>query len=386
MTDHMPDDLSAEGRDLRAYTDELRPQHPVVRNNKGEWILLRHADVVAAATDHERFSSRVSRYLQVPNGLDGEEHTLFRNLIEKYLTREALEPFVPVFRRVARELVAELPEGEVVDAVNDIGAVFAVRAQCAWLGWPAELEPRLLAWMKDNHMATRSGDQKQTAEVAEQFDEIIRSVVRPRREAGDSAPDDVTTQLCRDTVNGRELTEAELVSILRNWTGGDLGSIALCVGVLIAHLAQHPELSERMRAGSDAETEAIINEILRLDNPFVSNRRITTCPVRIGGRDIPGNARVKLNWTSANRDESVFNNDRFDPEGNAEANLLYGAGKHVCPGRLLATWQLRIAMQTLLSSVHTIELAPGQPPEREVAPVGGYHRVPVLLSWSHIIA
>ncbi|WP_100638415.1 cytochrome P450 [Marinobacter salexigens] len=379
MTDHMPDDLSATGRDLRAYTDELRPKHPVVRNIRGEWVLLRHADVLAAALDHERFSSQVSRYLQVPNGLDGEEHTLYRNLIERYLSQEAVEPFVPAFKRVANQLIAELPKGEVLDAVNDIGAVFAVRAQCAWLGWPEELEPKLLAWMKENHAATRSGDHRRMAEVAEQFDGIIRSVVQPRRAAGASAPDDLTTKLCRETVNGRELTEAELVSILRNWTGGDLGSIALCVGVIIAHLAQHPELLKQVREASNPEAEAIINEILRLDNPFVSNRRVTTCPVHIGSREIPAGARVKLNWTSANRDESVFDNSQFDPEGNAANNLLYGAGKHVCPGRLLATWELRIALQTILTSVQTIELAPGEPLEREVAPVGGYHRVPVVL-------
>ncbi|MGO1500115.1 MAG: cytochrome P450 [Marinobacter sp.] len=51
-------------------------------------------------------------------------------------------------------------------------------------------------------------------------------------------------------------------------------------------------------------------------------------------------------------------------------NIVYGAGKHICPGRLLATWELRIALQTLLDSVQTIELVPDQPPEREVAPVG----------------
>ncbi|MGO1692190.1 MAG: cytochrome P450 [Marinobacter sp.] len=380
MTDHMPDDLSAAGRDLRAYTDELRPKHPVVRNIKGEWVLLRHAEVLAAALDDERFSSQVSRYLQVPNGLDGQEHTLYRNVIKQYLSKEAIEPFVPLFKRVATQLVAELPHGEVLDAVNDIGAVFAVRAQCAWLGWPAELEPKLLAWMEENHAATRSSDHAWMADVAEQFDEIIRSVVQPRRAAGDKAPDDLTTKLCRETVNGQPLTEPELVSILRNWTGGDLGSIALCVGVLIAHIAQHPELVDRLRTALDAEVEAIIDEILRIDNPFVSNRRVTTCPVRIGGRDIPSGAKVKLNWTSANRDEAVFGNNQFDPEGNAATNIVYGAGKHICPGRLLATWELRIALQALLASVHTIELVPEQPPEREIAPVGGYHRVPVVLT------
>ena len=45
-----------------------------------------------------------------------------------------------------------------LDAVGDIGAVYAVRAQCAWLGWPSELESRLLQWIQDNRSATRSGD------------------------------------------------------------------------------------------------------------------------------------------------------------------------------------------------------------------------------------
>ncbi|TVT75890.1 MAG: cytochrome P450 [Denitromonas halophila] len=380
MTDHMPDDLSAAGRDLRAYTDELRPKHPVVRNVADEWVLLRHADVAAAALDHERFSSAVSRYLQVPNGLDGDEHARYREVIERYLTHDALVPFVPVFKRVAAQLVVDLPRGVVLDAVSDIGAVFAVRAQCEWLGWPAELEPRLLTWMQENHAATRSGDRAWTSDVAEQFDEIIRSVIQPRRAAQVDAPDDVTTRLCRETVDGRLLTETELVSILRNWTGGDLGSIALCVGVIVAQIAQQPGLAERLRTASDTEVEATIDEMLRIDDPFVSNRRVTTCPVRIGGVEIPSGARVKLNWTSANRDETVFGNNRFDPQRNAASNLVYGIGKHVCPGRLLATWELRIALQALLASVHRIELAPDQPPEREVAPVGGYHRVPVVFT------
>ncbi|WP_372738335.1 cytochrome P450 [Neptunomonas sp.] len=380
MTDHMPEDLSAVGRDLRAYTDELRPQHPVVKNVSGEWVLLRHADVVAAAQDHERFSSNVSHYLQVPNGLDGDEHTNYREIIERYLSPEALEPFIPVFTRVATDLVAQLPRGKVLDAVSEIGSVFAVRAQCEWLGWPAGLEPRLLAWMARNHGATRSGDRARMADVAQQFDEIIRSVVEPRRAAEGNSADDVTTRLCSEKVYGRLLTEAELVSILRNWTGGDLNSIALCIGVLLAHIAENPQLIDQLREFRDCEVDAFIDEVLRLDDPFVSNRRITTCPVRIGGQDIPSGAMVKLNWTSANRDEAVFKKNKFDAKGNAARNLVYGIGKHICPGRLLATLELRIALQALLFGVQAVELAPNQQAEREVAPVGGFHKLPIVLT------
>ncbi len=379
MTDHMPDDVSPAGRDLREYTDELRANHDIVRNVAGEWVLLRHADVVAAALDAETYSSAVSRYLQVPNGLDGEEHTRFRQVIERYLTEEALTPFLPVFEDVASQLVDGLPRGVVLDAVGDIGAVFAVRGQCAWLGWPTELEPKLLEWMADNHAATRSGDHAWMADVAEQFDEIIRSVVVPRRD-GTDVPDDVTTRLCRDEVDGRLLTEEELVSILRNWTGGDLGSIALCVGVLVEHLAGSPDLLERVRVGPDAEVDAIIDEILRIDDPFLSNRRITTCPVTVAGQHIPAGARVKLHWTSANRDEEVFDRDAFKPDAHAEKNLVYGIGKHVCPGRLLATMELRIALRTIVGGVNGIELHPEEKPERAVSPVGGYQRLPIVLT------
>lgn len=383
MTDHMPDDLSAAGRDLRAYTDELRPKHAVVRNVAGEWVLLRHADVVTAALDHERFSSAVSRYLQVPNGLDGDEHSRFRALIDAYLTPQALAPFVPKFEQIAAEIIASLPKnGLAIDAVHDIGAVFAVRAQCAWLGWPASVEPQLLNWMKQNHAATRSGEQVKTTAAAEQFDTIIRSVLAIT--ALQPGADSVTQRLRSETVAGRPLSELELVSILRNWTGGDLGSMALCMGVLVAYLVeaqqQTPALLKQLQGASHLELERFIDEVIRLDNPFISNRRITTCPVHIAGQNIPKGARVKLNWTSANRDAAVFGENYFAPEQHAANNIVYGVGKHVCPGRTLATWQLRIALQALLAGVKTIKLAENCRLEREIAPVGGYHLVPVVLS------
>ncbi|RLQ20850.1 cytochrome P450 [Seongchinamella sediminis] len=379
MTDHIPDDISPEGRDLREYTDELRQHHAIVKNTLGEWVLLKHGDVVAAALDHESFSNNVSSYLQIPNGLDGEEHTHYRKIIDQYLSEDALEPYIPVFKKVAAELMDELPRGEVLDAVSDIGAVFAVRAQCAWLGWPDELEPQLLKWMSDNHAATRSKNHDKMALVAEQFDQIIQSIVRPRRERQVQQNSDITTRLCHDLIHGRKLTEAEITSILRNWTGGDLGSIALCVGVIVHQIAKEPELIDMLRKASNSEVEAFIDEALRIDDPFVSNRRVTTCALRIGGQEIPEGARVKLHWTSANRDEAVFKQNAFSPNENGPDNLVYGVGKHACPGRLLATWELRIMLQALLSAVRQIDIAAGQEPEREIAPLGGFHRVPVIL-------
>lgn len=380
MSFHVPDGLSPAGRDLRAYTDELRPDHPVVRNDRDEWVLLRHDLVRRAALDPATFSSAASRFRQVPNGLDGAEHAAFREATDPLLSPDALERHVPVFERVARELVAGLPLGAPVDAVNEIGAVFAVRAQSAWLGWPSSVEERLLAWMGENYAATRSGELARTQQVAEDFDAIIRTVLEGRTPDA-SADADVTDQLLAVSVSGSPIRHDDVVSILRNWTGGDLGSIALCTGVIVAGLLGSPGLQARLREGvSDVELDAIIDELLRRDSPFIGNRRVTTCPVSLDGVDIPAGARVKLHWTSANRDEAVVGDpDAFDPEGNAPHNLVYGIGPHVCPGRTLATIELRTLVRALVTGTRALVADPIDEAQREVAPVGGWARVPVVL-------
>ena len=76
----------------------------------------------------------------------------------------------------------------------------------------------------------------------------------------------------------------------------------------------------------------MIDEILRIDDLFVSNRLITTCPVRIGELQLPSVTRVQLSWTSANRDESVFDSNTFAPQKHRSDSLVYGIGKHVCSG------------------------------------------------------
>lgn len=398
MTEHLPTDEISTGQreevpatdwnprgtrvlsDPLAAYDEMRERCPVARGTAGDWTLFSHADVTAAALDDRTFSNGVSRFLQVPNGLDGPTHTAFRAVVERYFTPERMTAAEPVVAGVAAQVVAGLNVPGRVDAVA-LGARFAVRAQCAWLGWPAELEDELLGWMADNHAATRSGDRARTAEVAARFDAIIRSLTDARRAAGDAAPADVTTELVRERVEGRPLTDEEIVSVLRNWTGGDLGSMALCAGVVLAYLADHPALQDRLRSGvSDRELNAVLDEILRIDDPFVSNRRVTTEAVTLGGREIAAGERVHLSWTAANRDPRVFGDpDEFAPERNAPYNLVWGIGRHVCPGRPLATLELRALTRAVLAATTAVEADPDRPRERELPPVGGYAVVPLVL-------
>jgi cytochrome P450 len=369
--------------------DDRRSRCPVSRDAAGTWTLYRHDDVRAAALDDVTFSNATSRFLKVPNGLDGDEHTAFRSLVDRYFTADRLAALRPAVVGVADEVVDEAIEAAGglparVDAVS-LGARFAVRTSCAWLGWPCALEAELLDWMAANRAATRSGDLGRTAEVAARFDRIVRTQVVERREAArrssSDVTGDVTAELVADTFLGRRLTDQEITSILRNWTGGDLDSVALCAGVVLAYLADHRRLQARLRSGvSEHEFDAVIDETLRIDNPFVANRRVVTTDTVVGAQPIARGERVALNWTAANRDPEVFGDpDRFDPKRNAPHNLVYGIGRHACPGRGLATMELRLLTQAVLARTVAVTPDPDDVRARSQPPSGGYSRVPLLL-------
>jgi cytochrome P450 len=363
--------------DQRATFDRMRAACPVARSPRGV-TAFRHRDVVAAANDPVTFSSAASGHRQVPNSLDPPEHTAFRAAIDPFFTPERMRELEPRVRACAHAIVAALPRDAVVDAIADVGYPFAVRAQAEWLGWQGA-EDALLRWMAENHAATRSADRSRTAAAAAAFDEIVAAQVRHRRALGAAAPQDPTTELLHVRAGGALLSDADVVSILRNWTAGDLGSMAAALGVVVHFLATHPPVQDALRADA-RELAAAIDEMLRIDDPFLVNRRVVTAPAEIAGFTLEPGTRVYLNWTSANRDEAVFGDpDAYRPREHAALNLVYGTGIHVCPGRPLATLELVVATETLLQLTSSIELAPEDQPQRETYPVGGWRRLPIRL-------
>lgn len=230
--------------------------------------------------------------------------------------------------------------------------------------------------MARSQAATRQRDRIALRDLATEFDGYIRQHLDDRRRAGDRAPDDTTTRLLRERTDEGPLDEEAIVSIVRNWTAGEIGSIATSVGIVVASLADAPELQAGLRA-EPARLPGAIDEILRIDGPLPSNRRVTTSPVEIGGRTIAAGERVTVFWPAANRDEAVFGDpDRFDPDANAPDNLVFGAGIHVCPGAPLARAQLRVFAEELLE--RTEQLEPGaEPRHRAHLPAGGFERLPL---------
>jgi len=366
-------------RDPRAAYDEMRERCPVAYSEFMQWSLFRHEDMTRVLHDHETFSNAVSHHLTVPNGMDPPEHTAYRCIIERYFTPQRMDAFEPVCREIVADLVQNALARGAVELMADVALPFAVRVQCAFLGWPSTWHGPLARWTQKNYEATLVQDRQALSEIAREFEGFIDDLIDTRLQAGAKPEEDVTAALMNETVWGRPLSNEEIASILRNWTVGEIGSIAAAVGILAHSLAQHVELQQQCRA-QPSLLPAAIDEILRIHGPLAANRRVTTRPVEIGGRKLEAGERISLMWIAANRDSRVFADpDRFRLDRDPAQNLLYGAGIHVCPGAPLARLELRVLLEELLERTTGIGPVADQPPTLAVYPASGFATLPLWI-------
>lgn len=364
--------------DQRAAYDAMRETCPVAWSDYMHWSLFRHADVLRAVQDHQTFSNVVSNRLVVPNGMDPPEHTAWRPIVEKYFTPDRVDAFEPACRAIAADLI-DAAKGR-VELMDAVAHPFAVRVQCAFLGWPDALSEPLRLWVARNHEATLARDHAAMTRIAGEFQTLIHDTIAARIAEGATAQTDVAVALTQERIHGRLMNEDEITSILRNWTVGEIGTIAASVGIMAEYLASQPELQDRLRADPSLAGPAA-DEFLRLHGPLVTNRRITTCPVEIGGRSLGAGARVTVNWVAANRDPRVFDDpDAFRLDRDPADNLLYGAGIHVCPGAGLARMELRVVLEELLARTSAIAPDPEQPATPAAYPASGFWSLHLLLS------
>ena len=360
-----------------AAFDNMRRRCPVAYSEQLGWSLFRHSDVMRVLEDHGTFSNVVSKHHSVPNGMDPPEHTSYRTAIEPFFSEARMRSFEPICRQLARSLSEPLHTGGVFDMMKGFALPFAVRCQCAFLGWPDSLADPLRRWVHNHQAAVRAGDRAALSVLASELSNVVRVEVQARRQPG--ARMDVTSELMHTVVNGAPVSEADLTSILRNWPVGEIGSLAAGIGIVGAQLASRQALQRQLK-GAPTQLSTVVDELLRIEGPLSTNRRRAVRDVEIGGRTLPAGAPITLMWTAANRDEQVFDAPtevRLDRD--PRANLLYGAGIHVCPGAPLARLELRVAFEELLRGARYLRPAPHVEAVRAGAPVTGWSYLPLIV-------
>lgn len=360
-----PLDTSVLKDQRRAY-DEMRERCPVAHSEFMGWSLFRHEDIATVLANPEIYSN-ASRFLAIPNGMDPPLHGQYRETLTANFDQEQMVKLEPRVREIAVNLLVPLLSSRKVEFINDFVTPFTLKALCAFLGWPEQQWEWLSGWIHDSQQVAFSKDQAAGKTLAALFSEHVKANLDLHRASPDDMAD-ATNTLLKTTIDGEQLSDDQIVSILRNWAAGH-GTVAAGLGVLLLHLAQEIELQDQLR-NDPSLIPAAIEEILRLDGPLVANRRTTTQEVEIQGQTIPKGENLTLMWIAANRDPRIFDDpNTIKIERRMNASLVWGQGIHLCLGAPLARLEIRVALEELLSRTKYFKIAGD--PLRAVYPSNG---------------
>ncbi|MCC2644765.1 MAG: vdh [Burkholderiales bacterium] len=365
--DWNPQDKSVLEDQRRAY-DEMREKCPVAHSEFMGWSLFSPKDITRVLDNTETYSNE-SKFLAIPNGMNPPVHGKYQKALVPNFAKERLARLEPCARKIAVDLLTSIQLDEDIEYVSAFATPFSIKTLCSFLGWPDQQWECLSSWVHGNQQVAFSGNPAAGIALAQLFSEHVKTNLDKHRAlTRDEA--DVTDKLLRTKIDGVQLNDDQIVSILRNWAAGH-GTVAAGLSILVFNLAQNLSLQDQLRREPSLIPKAI-EEILRVDGPLVANRRLTTREVEIHGRTIPKGESISLMWISANRDPHVFNDpNHIKIERNTQDGLVWGRGIHLCLGASLARLEMQVALEELLSRTKRFELT-GDKQQRAVYPSNGF--------------
>lgn len=351
--------------DPQAMYRRLRESCPVAHSDAygGFWTLARWADIEVAVTTPEVYSSQFGIIVprnpasgrRPPMHYDPPEHTAYRKAINPSFRKDRLTRMEPALRDSARDLVAAaLQDGE-VDGFVDLTSSFCARSVIALLNVPDHLAADMSAHGSAFEHAQFCFDKERVEAENVVLYGLARELVAFRQEHPLDPDEDIVSGLLAGAVDGVPLDPETVAGSFRQILIAGHGAPALVLASSIRHLAEDVELQQRLRDEPALIPDAV-EELLRLHTPNQGFARTLMCDVEVGGRTIPEGDVVTIPYTSANRDDAVFDRPDELVLGRVERHVAFGFGVHVCPGSHVGRVQTRILLEELLARTSGIEV------------------------------
>lgn len=375
----------------------LRREDPVhwqpMRDEPGFWAVLRHADVVHVARNPETFSSHaggitvedvtgptLQRVRSMLLAMDPPRHGAFRAPVSPHFRPRMIADLEGRVRATCRAVINEVRGRGTVEFVGDVAAALPNRVIGELFGLPPgdweylrKLAERITA-SQDPDLGSEDG---LAATGGAEMAAYAIGLAKVRRRTG--LGDDLTSAILGARFGGEPMGDeafggffVQLVTAGNDTTRGMLSS-----GLLT--LLRHPAQLHELRANPDLLPRAV-EEILRYDNPLHYFRRTAVVDTELSGVRIRAGDKVAMYYTSANRDEEVFDDPQaFDIHRVHNPHLSFGMGVHFCLGAHLARLEGRVFFAELLEKFSRIELD-GRPERIRSNLNNSLKRLPVRLS------
>ena len=368
---------------------QLRARAPLYRNDEiGFWALSRHADVLAALKDTERFSNAHGVSLEPSAShpgaratmsflaMDPPLHTRMRALVSSGFTPRRTAALEPRIREIACGCLDRLGSRESCDFIGEFAGKLPMDVISELLGVPEADRDELRGWA-DTVVHREEGMRdvppagvEAAARLMQYFSELVEERERRPR-------DDLTGALLAARIDGDRLAREEVLAFLFLMIIAGNETTTKLLGNALYWLWRNPGERDRLRADPGL-IPRWVEETLRYDNSTQTLARTVTTESELHGQKLLPGDRLLLLIGAANRDERVFEDpDRYDILRNTNASLSFGQGAHFCLGAALARLEGRVALEEVWRRFPEYEVVPDGIERVHSINVRGFLRLPL---------
>jgi len=378
---------------------ELRDNDPVSHHDhpaweRGYWAVVRHADVVRVSRDSTTFRNSPHPMVDVAEnddeaGLseiliskDPPEHTRLRKLISAGFTPRRVADLTDRIHERVDAMIAAVAERGECDLVTDLALWLPLHVIADLVGVPEEDRAHVfeLTELTFGFDASVTREQRGAAAM-EMYAYADRLCDERRREPRD----DLLSVLLEAEVDGEHLTQlqVDIFFLMLQNAGSETTRNLITTGALA--MLEHPDQLEKVR--NDLSLLPIaIEELLRYVTPVMQFFRRAERDTEIAGQAIKADDRVLMVYSSANRDDTVFDDpDGIDVTREPNPHVAFGAGgPHFCLGANLARLEARIMFESLFTRFHDLEIdgVAADMPRVHSNLIDGFAHLPVR--WSRV--
>lgn len=380
ITAYDPDDLATRCSPHALFA-QLREQEPVHWSpGLASWVVTSHELGTQVLMDATRFSAdRMTPFAQRVKPEQREQAAGLLKWLSQWMvfrdppdhSRLRRQLMVPLNPRVFQSLEVQvdtavimhldgLAPGEPFDFVRDFAQTMPGYVLMDILGVPRHRFFETKQYSNDLMLfigGSRNVEEKyrRAHEGAHGMAELFRAALAERRANG--APEgDVLWQLMSTEVDGRRMTDDELVASMMMLLNGAHETTTNALANMVAALAANPSLLPLLRAEPELLGSAV-EEFLRYDSPVLSVGRLVKHDMEFGGKTLRAGSRLYVMLVAVNRDPAAFQNpDTIDVRRNPNRHLAFGKGLHFCLGAPLAKLEMRMALKRIVERYDRVEV------------------------------
>lgn len=377
VPDHVPANLvydfdifsdSARGGDVHASHKALHSSAPDIfytPHNGGHWIATRMEDVRDIMQTPELFSSHKAPFSPdvgklglslPPQDMDRPDHTLYRQLLMKFLSPQKVVQLEGQVRELAVGLIEDVKPKGGCEFMSSVSVPIPVKTFMGLMHMDLNRYEEFVRWA-NGILASDTMLKRLLPFIRMRF--YLKSLIRQRIK---QPSDDPVSILLASEVNGEKLSHKRVLEMCNLLFLAGLDTVTNAMTFSIKHLAENPEFQQQLRDNPE-QIPAAVEELLRR-YAFPNIPRRIAEDTEFKGVTMRAGDRIICSLAAANNDDRALESPQ---EVNVERprfrHMAFNGGPHNCAGATLARLELRVFLQEWLARIPPFTVEKGFKPE-----------------------